>query len=749
MSGRTSRPRSSEGALAAQLRLIGEHIQNWDYDLALAAAEQILDDSASTLTVPQQSRVLAMVGDSEFKRGRYAEAAAIYLQAATQSNVHSAFWLRPLLGCVRAMLKIPQVTGTGGALDIAWQAVGVGTAKMAAFDEEVRLAKQELATTGSAWVPPLPPRVSVVATRLGYLFLQEGEPEAAEQFFRAAIGVDENNELRKNNACRARQGLAMLELARGNFEAALELATESIRFGFYRAKTLSSWPLVIAARRRLDGWYISERLINGLYSLDPAHAAVRARAILVIVRELRKNDMRQWRSVADEWLNVEGEEFPRIAKEIRKMILASAKAEPGNSTAIREAAAELLQMPELGPNEWIMAAKELVRTSLLDNVTIDVPALVTAGEEKYMGDIGRRIRHCLALSCMMANDYTTAESLLNVNVQTCEQGSPSWGRSVWALARMKSLLNAHADAADLYNAFYQADKLPQRLRLRARLLRSESLLQLGAGDPVAARADLNQALADEQDPVLLMDLARQMRTGPEHLRSMGAELFEQGKDLALAQFAAETHPSAAVEILFRLTRRQVYDFQQYAAAVEVWEGLTDDKREWLWTTRSAFWQYLGFLTLAYTHAASVAATQEFIDSWLEDIATPPEGWAEIGIPAGKWLIRQDRVEEALEIFAQVIQKAPTHVQAATAWYWKALQAHKQGEATERDRCCRALRVAQGASLGLLNLWELDARALLMLAGLRASLVDPQAVNYTDDFLRSQLNQINLDLEVLS
>ena len=239
-----------ESPFSSSLRRIGEFIQKRDFPAALAKADQAIASSGGS----DKARVLALVGDSEFKRGRFAEAAQIHLQAASESVNHVSLWLRPYIGQVRALLKVPQVND---ALVMARHAVALAEAKMAEFNEQVRQAGDSVRANGSVEVPPVPLRVSVVATRMGYLFLQEGEPEAAEEFFQKAI------ESAKGGANRARQGLAQIALARGELGKAFNTALDAIRMGKSKAKTISAWSTMIAARRQIGVWIISYYIILG------------------------------------------------------------------------------------------------------------------------------------------------------------------------------------------------------------------------------------------------------------------------------------------------------------------------------------------------------------------------------------------------------------------------------------------------------------------------------------------------------
>ncbi len=569
------------------LRRIGEHVQRRDFTSALSQADQLLADAA--LPAADQGRVLALAGDSEFKRGRFAEAGAIHLQAASRMLGDSERWLRPLVGYVRDLLKVPQVDQ---ALLMARHAVDVAESKMADFDEGVRLANQSVAEQGSVAAPPVPPRASVVATRMGYLFLQEGEPEVAEELFSRAV------ETNPGGACRALQGLAKVALGREDYPRALELAIRAIRWGRFRAKTLPAWPILVAARRRLGGWRIGDRLIRGLENAPPG---LRARTVLTLVRELRKHDMRQWQEVAEEWSRREGRQFPIVEAEIRKMILASAKTRPGNDSGRQEKAEQLLRTPGLSPGEWLAAAKEVVQAGLQAGERIHTGQLEAFANAKYGPVFAAKARHGLALSCQKAQRFDLARALLQQNIQSIEPGEGTWGKSVWALARLEISQGNAAAAAALYRRFSGVDSIPVRFRLQAQLLWAEALLQAGQVDALQeARPSIAAMLLNVQDPEILMDFARQLSAASPEFKDWGRELFEQAASMALQQFREAIHPAVAMDILFKLTRRQVCDFARFADALRQWESLDEEKKAWLWTPQTCFWEYLGLLVKAFS-----------------------------------------------------------------------------------------------------------------------------------------------------
>lgn len=721
--------------LSKTLRKIGDLIQQGNHSAGLAQANEAM--TGTGLGKGARARVLAMVADSEFKRGRFDEAAQIQLRVAADTIEDPALWLRAYIGEVLALLKSPNVED---ALMMARHAVEVAETKMTDFDEQVRLAKQAVGAGGTVNVPPVPVRVSVVATRMGYLFLQEGEPEAAEEFFNRAIAST------KGGANKARQGLAKIALARGEFGKAINMASDAIRRGGYKVKTLDAWKTLISARRQLCGWKIRERLIAGL---DTVPAGLRARTILTIVRELRKNDMRQWRDVAENWSKKEGRHFPIIETEIRKMALASAKAEPGNATDKREKAEQLRQMPDLSAKEWLNGTKEFVRASLWEGNTVNFGQLTASAVAAYGEGFAPRARHSLALSCMMAKRHDLARPLLQENIQMDSYGNPMWAKSVWALARMESLLGDHSRAATLYRQFADETSIEAKFRLQAQLNWCQELIAAGRPGPLLeARALMEATLANVNDPDVLMNFARQLRLGPEELRNWGQQLFVQGKNAAVQQFDEAVSPSVAIGILYRLTRRQVRDFGRHGDAVAFWEALPQGKRDWLWSRNSVFWEYLGQVFEAYVRLGNMQEAEAFAFGFLDDPASPYEGLPELGVPLARRLMMVGRSAESLQMYERMAHVAPTHPLCAEAWYWMALVAHKQGEDNNTVKYALCIRVALGTRVGMLDAWNLDARAFLLMADLNPVAVDSQAVNYTANDLRGQLRVINSDLAKL-
>ena len=726
----------TESPWSAALRQIGHHIQKRKFSQALAESNELL--AQPDRTVHQKSRVLSLVADCEFKRGRFAESSQIQLQAASNILDHATLWLRPHIGHVRALLKVPDVQQ---AAMMARHAVALAEAKMAEFNEQVRLADVAVATNMAVEVPPVPPRISVVATRMGYLFLQEGEPELAEEFFRKAVLSA------KGGANRARQGLATIALSKGNAADVAKISAEAIRRGHFHAKTLPAWSSLIAARRQMGCWRISDRLIAGL---DSAPASLRARTICSIVTELRRNDMRQWRKVAEAWLEKEGDDFPKYAGTFRKYFLTAAQAEPDNAAGRREAAERMLETPELAERDWLMAAKELAIVDLGDGRSVDLEHLLADAAARFGDEFKPSAAHGLALSCLSVGHPDLARPLLQANIRQCRPGRAQWCKSVWALARMEQKLNRHVEAARAYRQFFEAPGVQDRFRLQAQLKWAQQLILSGDTDAFwEAHELMSQTLSNVKDPDTLMNFARQLQFGPPELRPWGQEIYLRGEALALEQFNGATHPAVAVAILHKLTRRQVLDFGRSSVAIELWEGLDAQKKDWLWSEAAVFWEYLGHLVTAYLETGDYAGAEDFASGFLEDPATPLSRLPFIGIPYARHLVEAGRAGEGLALCERMANAAPRHPLCAWAWYWLALKAWQQAESERAKENARNIRAAQGLHPGTLNGWCLDARALLILADLDPAQVDLTATPYAQAFMDEQQALIAADLQKVS
>lgn len=733
---RASRQPADKTAESRALREISELVSRRDHSAGLEKVRNLMRGSAARDSM-LQGRALALTADSEFKRGRFAEAADIYIRAATMLSTHHERWFRPLVGGIRAHLR-------AGNLDEAWRiavlAHETATHKRVDFERAVALATAQLAATGRAVVPPKPTRVSVVCTRIGFILLQEGETTTAREMFNRALSDN------PKGAARARQGLAFIALGEDEPAVAYNLALASIQCGSSSAKTIAAWPILIRASRKLGRPRLGDSILNELTKSPPS---VRARALVVICQAMRAAGYTEWERTATEWLAGEGGAYPWAQAELRKLFLADTKAENGRLLEKRAAAEALMSTDALSFNEWLSATKEYIRCRLFEGNDVDMERFIASAAARFGDSRAYQARHGIALSCMMAKRHGTARQLLEYNIarQTCP--SHVRGKSLWALARMEYLLGNYSRTADLYRVYWETDVYEQKFRLQARARWVEALVrdnQPGAIE--AARPAISDVLRGIEDPELRINFARHLALCAAEFKPWAASIFNDAADEMRSSFEKTEHPSVAIDTLLKLTRRQIYEFDRHDDVVSFWESLDASRRTWLWSNSGAYWEYLSLLITAYARSGRIDVTDDLAIAWINDPATPPDGRACIGISYGRTLIAWRRINDAMELFEQLTSEAPANPLCAYAWYWKALRAYRDNNAADRDLCVANLRKAQGVAVGLRSEWELDAKGHLLLVDLDPSRLDAQVVNYSSDFLARVLAELEQELALL-
>lgn len=708
-----------------------------------AEALQRLNDLAPQANSQTRlAQITAMVGDSDFKRGRFDDAITAYQSAAAHVDDDPRAWVRPAIAEVRALLKGAWVNDAYTKAQAVWQRSydqHEDTERLIAFQEA------HLQINGSVTIRLRPHRASVVASRLGNLFLHEGEIEYAREFFTNAITVN------PQGGSRARQGLAIIALAEEDFALAESRAREALLLGKYQKKTIGVWQTLIAARQRASLTGLPGDLLAGVQST--IGSTVRARATFAIVRALRAHNDPAWESIAESWLNAEGQTHPTIATEIRKLQNSKTRLLNEDPQARLDSALQLYAAPELlSPTEAISVIKQYFQAYLelagANNLIIPedyAESFLKPSWGMYRYRFQQKITHTIALSCMMARRHDLARPLLQ-SIINANNGTGQWGRSVWALARMEAVLGNHADAAALYQQYADESAMPLRFRLQARVNWLRSFLATEPEQDPSETVRTNIAAATDQidDFEILLEFARQLSVGPPGLRVLVDSLLVRSKNLALAEFAACEHPSRAIRILFQLTRRLVDDFGKSVEAITIWNDITQQKRDWLWSTKSEFWQYIAWVIKGLIRTNEESAADQLANAFLSDPSTPVTGKLEIMSSLAHERVRSVRFNEALATFALMTSLAPTSKVCAEAYYWLALKAKHDDDESKCVEYAEKLQAALGAQASLLSEWELDCKASLLRAGLVPGTAF-QSANYSSEFQTKCLAQITADL----
>jgi len=246
----------------------------------------------------------------------------------------------------------------------------------------------------------------------------------------------------------------------------------------------------------------------------------------------------------------------------------------------------------------------------------------------------------------------------------------------------------------------------------------------------------------------LLDFARQLSTSADELRPLAVDIFTQGQTLAQRAFASATHPSVALDIIFKLTCRQVYDFGRSPEATAFWESLSEQKKLWLWNNDNRWWGYVAFVLLAYVRTGRFSQATQIAKDTLNDPATPREALPTILIPYYEELILRRSSAESLEAFRWIVTENPTKVGCATAYYWLALDAYRRKETASTRTLCEALLASNPHTEVTYDQWMLESKARLLLADLNPSAIPAQESRFDPAWMEKAARQLRYHLTLL-
>jgi len=633
------------------------------------------------------AKVAALVGDYEMKRGRFSEAAGYYATAVKKLGADDVReWFRAALGRIRALLALPSVDEAFAFAQQAWLRAKAGDKEFEASATALTIGR--LTAQGRVEIGPRPLRPSVVASRMGEAFLQAGEWEMAEFFFNEALLVN------PNGACRARQALSRIALAGGRNEEAEARAKEALLLGKYRAKTLSAWPLLVAARVRQKKPLLTAEDMAGLASISGS--GVRARAVLILSKAIRPH-ADTWMDMAMRWVEREGEVHSSIRLELEKLIRAEARLA---GVVSREQAAVSLRQArskDAAPSEAIAAGKAYVRTALLAGAdTVQWQLVESHLKRRYNEGVAAKATHAMALAAAEVGRRDLARLMLTRIRASLPPRRAQWMRSTWALARMEAAAGDLGAAYHLYSKLADNRAAPSRFRSQALLL---ALRCAKDGSIDGASPDLrwlDEVIREETDHRVVLDLARQLKIAGAEFDGLKNRASLRARELAEARLAATGHPASALALLLELNRRQLYDLGQAAAVADMFDAYAKPRLAWLWSENLNFWEWYSNVVLATARVRGRAAALALADPYINDPGTPAPGRAYLAAETGLMMVRQGRLVQSMPYFTVAVENMPSAEYVATAYYWFAVKSLARGEAPAASGHAEAvLRCVQG------------------------------------------------------
>jgi tetratricopeptide (TPR) repeat protein len=713
-------------ANSAILHELTQRINRRHYAKALATIDSLV---AAAPELGFKSKLLALSGDCLFKQGKFTDALQVYQAVTTLAQGDAIHWLRPAIGEIRALLKNGQVSEASSRAKEVVQAAIDFEQK---YENDLAQAQSTIDAGGQATIPPRPQSAAAVAVRVGKHFFSEGEIDTAALFYNQALQLHPNHS-------KARLGLADVALRHGNGADASRLAGEVITGGLHR-RSLPGYESIVKAAKISGGDVSTDDIIS---QLSDALPSVRARATLMIAKELRKHGDARWHQISDQWLQREGNDHPAFAAEFKKLKFATARRTLASPQTSLDRAQALLATSNLSPKEWLSAAKESTRSLLVSNQTPDLASTIADGATRTGVRHQAAIRHGLALASHKGGRPDIAIPLLQQNTADPTIRKKQRGRSMWRLARMHRSLGNHGDAANAFWNYSQRPDMPQRMRLTALVEWSRSIVAANQPDQLAqAMPQFQTALPQITDYSLLLDIARNLKYS-QMSGDLANQFFERGKQLAIQAFDSCQHPSPAATILFKLCRR-ANDFTQYNVIIDTYTRMSDAKRTWLWSENSAYWNYIELVFRAFRETQINDRAEQFVTSFLDDPAIPPQGYAILGISYATLRRNLGDFQKMFSVYDRMIKVAPGYEWTSVAYYWNAVRALKNGDQAAADRFAHLILHCLGNDWTMAWKADVAAAALVIGAGLNVAQV-PTNPQVTPAMLQKQADTIQSDI----
>lgn len=719
-----------QDAWSTQSRVINKLIGQELYSEAFVKLDAALTDGASDQL---KADVLNLSADALFAQGKFAEADNAYAQALLLARNDSLAKARSSIGRLRSLLKNVQVTD---ALTLANAFLNDTVVDWQTYCSEV--AQAQSATNGGqvATVPPQPIRPTVVASRIAKQFFDEGEVEAARNFWNQSVALE------PAGATKARIGLAEIYLRNNLPSDASAFANQALQIGKFQKKTLSAWTILIKANQLQGIAGVDTSLLQKLQSIK---ATVRARAIFCIVRCLRSHGDPVWKDIAIQWLqNNNSTKTFIIAAELKKLLLSSPSSAAQGSSSIAGAASALIQTANVTPLEWTFAIKQMVASALATNTYCDWQALVQQGVNTF-GEIFRsRLTHAVARTFIKASRSDLAQPLLENALSSLPNTDSVWGKSAWSLASLKESFSDFTAAANLYQLISQNPSTASRFRVQAKVRWVRSLIASGQTSEISsAVSEISSILVQSQDHRLLLDCSRQLYLGSPELKPLADTLFSTGETLAKQMLQAATSSEEAATLSAIIALRQS-DLNKPERVVQDWETLSPQRRLWLWSTKKEHWEYLGLVVRSYIRLGQASTAETLVNQYLQDPATPVDGIAILGVRWGLYKISKSQLAAAIPFFERAAALSPNNINTVYAFYWLALKSYTDSDTQASTYYASRIRAIAANQLGIGWLRSMVARSICIAANLqRSSLPTNELIPF--DELSRELNIINGDL----
>ena len=712
--------------LWSRLRLIGRRIQRRDLVRALRQLNALAQKASAGANPVTMAFLRCLNGDAGFKQGRFAGAAAAYglVRAAYPTHREGRLLMRGGMGELHSLLKLSDSTT---AVDRATALVQVAAIPPPHFGPPA---------DGSPLAVHSPlPEAPLVAARLAGLFRREGYAPEAAALLALAPPAEGHESARRERA------ESLLRAGDAAGAESLLLAMQQNAAAGNRTLTVRGWQLLLQVRRTLVKSLLLPPEIVAISAIQNHH--LRSRIALAVVLAARQTGEPAWRLWLQTWQLTRFPTPAVIRLAASRLLLSEVRREAIDFAAMRALADEIMLNPKVRVNDYIAAARAALCAAFKGAGPATPLPMAHAAARKFGPSAKIRTLHSLAKTAREAGGTALAASLYRTVRQEASPHARRRSKATHALAVLSLNQGNYSHAAALSAELADDPLLSPEFRLQALDRQCTALRQLGRAEELeAARAKLDSLLPPNLPPSTLIRMARLSRLSGELGRGgIYAPLLERAIQATLQSVQEAAHPGPALTLLLELNRKLYWDFSEFSKVHSIWLHLGPDRREWLWTGRSAFWEYLSLVLRSCGKLGRHGEVKDLAAMAAAD--APPEAIPFTATALGDGHREAGQWPAAFEAYAAAITAQPTHVESARAHYWLALRSRRMGQPEAARSSLDAIRRCFGSGVSLLWHWEHDARALLLLHQGDASAVASLS-RYDLPFLSTQASAVLAD-----
>lgn len=709
-----------------QLRLIERRIQRRDIVRALKQLNAVAGDVADLGNPMVTALLRSIIGDAEFKQGRYPEAITAYGLVRAEYTIHKEghLLLRGGIGEIRSLLKLSDLT------------TAMARAKALILVAQIPAPHFAPPADGSAMpVHTSVPTAAEVATRVSGYFRREGfGPESAALLAMIPAAAD-------NEGTRRERAATLLRT--GNASGAEFILSPMVLnpAGKDRPPPVKLYQMLMQARRLQKKPLLLPAEISAISKIKGNRQ--RARIGLVAVQGARMAGDPTWRTLLETLQLTKSPTPAEFRLTAARLLLTELKREGTDYKGMLTLADAILNNPKVTLDDYISGARASLFATLRSAAKPNPMPMVRVAQAKFGASARIKTIYSLARAAYQAKGYDLAVDLYQMVRREATPKTRRKVQSTSALAYLNFERKKFHEAA-AFSAELVADvSLSPDFRLQALRMECSSLKKLGrTADLKKAQMKLDALLPGDLPPSTLIRMARFSRLATDIGNdNLTFEIMERAVVATLKAVFESPHPGPSLTLLLELNRKLFWDFRYYERVWSIWKKLGEERRDWLWSERSAFWEYISLVLRACGNLGHKNDAEELYAMTLRD--APSQAVPFVAVAMGDYLRESNRWAEAFETYQRAIQAHPTHIECGRAHYWLALLARREGRPAAAVAALEAVRRCFGSGVAQGWHYEVDTRARLMLNGMNEAAV-AAASAYEMDFIKLQPAALKAD-----